>query len=86
MAVIIRVHLLARLLRIPLLRVVGAVELRDDDGPGGAAVTRRMVVEEAVGGTLPGERRVPAVYGRDLAAAEALLAQLPRHGRNRETS
>jgi len=74
----IEIHLLARLLRIPLLRVEGVVDI--DDLPGSDGGSTRRVVE--VSPRVPHGRGRPHVHrpaptvGRDLAAAEAIVSGL----------
>ncbi|MFE6971512.1 hypothetical protein [Isoptericola sp. NPDC057653] len=85
---IIRIQLLARLLRIRLLRVEGVVAISDDvrpeqPGAGTPLVDVRADRAAALGSGRP---QVP-VYGRDLAEAETLLAQVsPPERRSRESS
>ncbi|WP_426310899.1 hypothetical protein [Cellulosimicrobium sp. E-16] len=83
----IEIRLLARLLRIPLLRVEGVVAIRDDGDLGelgGRRATRGTSVVDASPQRAPARRPDPtsgAPLGRDLAAAEALLAALSVPGR-----
>lgn len=83
----IEIHLLARLLRIPLLRVEGVVAIRDDgdlgDLGGGRATRGTSVVDSSAHRALARgpEPASAAPLGRDLAAAEALLAALSTRGR-----
>ncbi|MGF0117164.1 hypothetical protein ACQFYA_12690 [Promicromonospora sp. Marseille-Q5078] len=93
---IIEIRLLARLVRIPLLRVEGAVAIRDDDvstgsGDSGPAGHRTIVLgagADSRAGRAPAVRAAdaspPTAYGRDLAAAETILASLraPDGGRS----
>ena len=78
---LIEIRLLARLFRIPLLRVEGVVALRNDDGqhtsPGSAAVRPKMIdaMPADVGGA---DNRAP--LGRDLAEAEAIISGIDRSG------
>ena len=79
---LIEIHLLARLLRIPLLRVEGVVALRDDEtqhtSPSSAPARPRMIE------TMPRNVRGAAVdrtpLGRDLAEAEAIISAIERSG------
>jgi len=85
---IIEIRLLARLVRIPLLRVEGVVAIRDDDGASasgdrGPAGHRTIVLgagADSPAGRAPAVRAAeappPTAYGRDLAAAESILASL----------
>ncbi|GAA1971901.1 hypothetical protein GCM10009718_04560 [Isoptericola halotolerans] len=71
---IIEIRLVARLFRIPLLRVEGRVALRDLAGAGigqerGATGRRDGAPAVRHGGS-------PSSLGRDLAVAEAILAEL----------
>lgn len=81
---IIEIRLLARLLRIPLLRVEGVVAIRDAAGVGRGTGSRRTddvptpVVEARVR-DVPGRRAAASpvgALGRDLAAAEEIVAEL----------
>jgi hypothetical protein len=70
----ISIHLVARLLRLPILRIEGDIRIRDDDWswiPSGSAVRRRP----AAG--LPA-LSAPNDVGRLLALAEADLEQVAR--------
>ncbi|MFE6234275.1 hypothetical protein [Cellulosimicrobium sp. NPDC057862] len=84
----IEIRLLARLLRIPLLRVEGVVAIRDDDDLGelgGSRATPGTSVVDAPSRRALARRPDPesgAPLGRDLAAAEALLAALNAPGRH----
>jgi len=93
---IIEIHLLARLLRIPLLRVEGVVAIRDDggvtrEGRGHGPTGPRAIVlgagaedERGRAPALPVAAPPPTTLGRDLAAAESILASLSaRDGRGR---
>ena len=79
---LIEIRLLARLFRIPLLRVEGVVALRNDDAQhsstSSAAAQPRMI------GTMPANVRGPAAdrapLGRDLAEAEAIISGIDRSG------
>ena len=85
---IVRIQLLARLLRIRLLRVEGVVAISDGDlpptDPPGMPVVRVRLDRDPgrdsdrdppALGSVPSQQE-PA-YGRDLAEAEAILAQMP---------
>jgi len=85
---IVRIELLARLLRIRLLRVEGVVAISDGDLPPGVpSVDARgtPVVHVRVDRDPPvlgsGRRRPEPALGRDLAAAEAILGQVPSSDR-----
>jgi hypothetical protein len=76
---LIEIRLLARLFRIPLLRVEGVIALRDDDAEhismSSSAARPRMI------DTMPGNRRGAvdrAPLGRDLAEAEAIISGIDR--------
>ena len=78
---LIEIHLLARLLRIPLLRVEGVVALRDDDAQhtsrGSNAAQPKMI------NTMPANAKGAidrAPLGRDLAEAEAIISGIDRSG------
>ncbi|MTG87782.1 hypothetical protein GJV82_02260 [Cellulosimicrobium sp. BIT-GX5] len=78
----IEIHLLARLLRIPLLRVEGVVDITDLPGSDDGGGTRRVVEVSPGVPRAPGHPRVrrPApILGRDLAAAEAIVSGLDGH-------
>lgn len=78
---LIEIRLLARLFRVPLLRVEGVVALRNDDAQhtltGSAAVRPKMIdtMPADVGGAA---NRAP--LGRDLAEAEAIISGIDRSG------
>lgn len=72
---LIRIHLAARLFRVPLLRIDGDIVLVDDGRPGHAATN----------GTRPGGRQELAA-GRLLALAEAELAAADDRVRRRSAS
>lgn len=84
---IVRIQLLARLLRIRLLRVEGVVAISDGDlppvDPPGTPVVR-VSLDRGLDRDVPalgsGRSRPAAAYGRDLAEAEALLARMPATG------
>ena len=76
---LIEIRLLARLFRIPLLRVEGVIALRDDDAQhmstSSAAARPRMI------DTMPANVRGAvdrAPLGRDLAEAEAIISGIDR--------
>jgi hypothetical protein len=79
---LIEIHLLARLFRIPLLRVEGVVALREDDdaqhiSTSSTAAPLRMI------DTMPPNVRGAidrAPLGRDLAEAEAIISGIDRSG------
>ena len=78
---LIEIRLLARVFRIPLLRVEGVVALRDDDGQhismARAAARPRLI--DTMPGTVRGAiGRAP--LGRDLAEAEAIISGIDRSG------
>jgi hypothetical protein len=79
---LIEIRLLARLLRIPLLRVEGVVAIRDDEDVGGASAslgTTRLWSSADGAGHAPPYRAgyLPdSAYGTDLASAEAIIAGL----------
>lgn len=77
---IVRIQLLARLLRIRLLRVEGVVAISDGDVPTAGLSSGTPVVHVRVDRDPPalgsGQRRPEPAFGRDLAEAEALLAQM----------
>jgi hypothetical protein len=78
---LIEIRLLARLFRIPLLRVEGVVALRDDDiqhTSMSSAYARPKMID-----TMPaniGGAAVRAPLGRDLAEAEAIISGIDRSG------
>ena len=75
----IEISLLARLLRIPLLRVEGVVAIRDVPTSGGRDVGRADAgpgARPTLVLAAPGGRPPPPHVGRDLAAAEAIVAGL----------
>jgi hypothetical protein len=78
---LIEIRLLARLFRIPLLRVEGVVALRDVDAQPrsmSAAAGQPWVI-----GTMPTNIRGAAdraALGRDLAEAEGILSGIDRSG------
>lgn len=81
---IVRIQLLARLLRIRLLRVEGVVAISDGDlppvDPPGTPVVRVELGRDPGRDVPPlgsARRRPGPVVGRDLAEAEAILARMP---------
>jgi len=64
---LIEIRLLARLVRVPLLRVEGVVSIHDPQIPGARTIDASPQ---------PGRPRSVSEPGRDLAAAEAILAEL----------
>jgi hypothetical protein len=78
---LIEIRLLARLFRIPLLRVEGVVALRDDDArhmPTRSNAARPKTIDTMpanVKGAIDG-----APLGRDLAEAEAIISGIGRSG------
>lgn len=77
----IEIHLLARLLRIPLLRVEGVVDIHDGVGAGGRGTIEvtRSRRPAALRGPSRADLPTPALpVGRDLAAAEAIVSTLGR--------
>lgn len=78
---LIEIRLLARLLRIPLLRVEGLIALRDDDSQhistNSSAAPPRMIDTTPASGN-GAIHRVP--LGRDLAEAEAIISRIDRSG------
>jgi hypothetical protein len=77
---LIEIRLLARLFRIPLLRVEGVVALRDDDtqhtSTSPAYARPRMI--DTMPANVGGAARTP--LGRDLAEAEAIISGIDRSG------
>ena len=78
---LIEIRLLARLFRIPLLRVEGVIALRDDDArhtsTSSAAARPRMI--DAMPANVRGAAD-QAPLGRDLAEAEAIISSINRPG------
>lgn len=76
----IEVRLLARLFRVPLLRLDGFVVLRDEEPP--PLVVSSTASTSAAQELLPSRRAVSGRHdrhtGRDLAEAEAILSDLER--------
>jgi hypothetical protein len=79
---LIEIHLLARLFRIPLLRVEGVVALRNNDAQqastSSAAARPRMIDAMPANVRRPAADRTP--LGRDLAEAEAIISGIDRSG------
>jgi hypothetical protein len=79
---LIEIHLLARLFRIPLLRVEGLVALRNDDAQhtstSSTAAHPRMIDTMTVNVRGAAADRTP--LGRDLAEAEAIVSGIDRSG------
>jgi hypothetical protein len=87
----IEIHLLARLLRIPLLRVEGVVDIHDGVGAGAGGHGTIEVTRSGRPVELRGPSRVdlsaPVLpVGRDLAAAEAIISSLGRAERRESRS
>jgi hypothetical protein len=79
--VLIEIRLLARLFRIPLLRVEGVIALRDDDAQ--HISTRSNAARPKMIDMMPGNARGAtdrAPLGRDLAEAEAIISGIDRSG------
>jgi hypothetical protein len=79
---LIEIHLLARLFRIPLLRVEGVVALRNEDAQhtstSSAADRPRMIERMPANVRDHAADRTP--LGRDLAEAEAIISGIDRSG------
>lgn len=78
---LIEIRLLARVFRIPLLRVEGVVALRDDDAQH-TSMARAAALPRLID-TMPGNVRGAigrAPLGRDLAEAEAIISGIDRSG------
>ena len=78
---LIEIRLLARLFRIPLLRVEGVVALRDDDAQHistSSAAARPKMIDAMPGNVRGAIGRAP--LGRDLAEAEAIISGIDRSG------
>ena len=77
---LIEIHLLARVLRIPLLRVEGVVALRDDEtqhtSTSSAPARPRMI--ETTPRNVRGAAADRTPLGRDLAEAEAIISAIER--------
>lgn len=71
---IIEIRLLARLFRIPLLRVEGAVAIRDLPGEGNGR--HPASTPRADASPVPRLGRSASPVGHDLALAEAIMAEL----------
>jgi hypothetical protein len=91
---IVEIRLLARLVRIPLLRVEGVVTVREPASGEDLGDGVRVVTVRSDGGARPGGSTRPGVgarpevgreaggtMGRDLAVAEAIMAELEAQGR-----
>ena len=82
---LIEIRLLARLFRIPLLRVEGVVALRDDDAQHQSTssnAARLKMID-----TMPANVRGAidrATLGRDLAEAEAIISGIDRSGSSQD--
>ena len=81
-AMLIEIRLLARLFRIPLLRVEGVIALRDVDAQHtsmtSAAGQRWMI--DTMPTNVRGGAADRAALGRDLAEAEAIISGIDRSG------
>jgi hypothetical protein len=78
---LIEIRLLARVFRIPLLRVEGVVALRDDDAQHismARADARPRLIDTMPGNVRGAIGRAP--LGRDLAEAEAIISGIDRSG------
>ena len=78
---LIEIRLLARVFRIPLLRVEGVVALRDDDAQHismARAADRPRLIDTMPGNVRGAIGRAP--LGRDLAEAEAIISGIDRSG------
>jgi hypothetical protein len=78
---LIEIRLLARLFRIPLLRVEGVIALRDDDAGHismSSSAARPRVIDTMPGNLRGAVDRPP--LGRDLAEAEAIISGIERTG------
>ena len=78
---LIEIRLLARLFRIPLLRVEGVVALRDDDAqhiPTRSNAARPKMIDTTPANVKGAIDRAP--LGRDLAEAEAIISGIDRSG------
>ena len=79
---LIEIHLLARLLRIPLLRVEGVVALRNHEtqhtSTSSAAARPRMI--DTRPGNVSGAAADRTPLGRELAEAEAIISAIDRSG------
>jgi hypothetical protein len=78
---LIEIRLLARVFRIPLLRVEGVVALRDDDAQHismARAAPRPRLIDTMPGNVRGAIGRAP--LGRDLAEAEAIISGIDRSG------
>ena len=78
---LIEIRLLARLFRIPLLRVEGVVALQDDDAQNtwtSSASARPRMIDTMPTNVRDAADRAP--LGRDLAEAEAIISGIDRLG------
>ena len=78
---LIEIRLLARLFRIPLLRVEGVIALRDDDAGHismSSSAARPKVIDTMPANLRGAVDRPP--LGRDLAEAEAIISGIERTG------
>ena len=78
---LIEIRLLARLFRIPLLRVEGIVALRDDDTQPRSttsAAARPRIIDTMPANVSGAANRAP--LGRNLAEAEAIISGIDRSG------
>jgi hypothetical protein len=77
---LIEIRLLARLFRIPLLRVEGVIALRDDDAQhiSMRSNAARKMIDTTPANLTGANDRTP--LGRDLAEAEAIISGIGRSG------
>ncbi|HEY6681361.1 MAG TPA: hypothetical protein VI030_00195 [Propionibacteriaceae bacterium] len=78
----IEIRLLARLFRIPLLRVEGVIALRDDDGARQISTSSTAAPPKMID-TMPANVRGAVdrtPLGRNLAEAEAIISWIDRSG------
>jgi hypothetical protein len=80
---LIEIRLLARLFRIPLLRVEGVIALRDDDGQrtstSSAAARPKMIDTMSANKPANGKGAIDrSQLGRDLAEAQAIISGIDR--------
>jgi hypothetical protein len=81
---LIEIRLLARLLRVPLLRVEGVVALRDDNTQPrstSSAAARPRIIDTMPANVSGAANRAP--LGRNLAEAEAIISGIDRSGQQR---
>jgi hypothetical protein len=79
---IVEIRLLARLVRIPLLRVEGVVTVREPASGEDLGDGVRVVTVRSDGGARPEVgREAGGTMGQDLAVAEAIMAELEAQGR-----